>query len=205
MKVLTSVLTIVALPLLVVAHGDQARHYARQASSAGSLSGPTSASSGTLPSSSNGQVTASTISTPNVTVSLLSMNPTAVPLASIVSNEPSEPTQALTTTEVPGATPSYMPSAPPLPDSTFHTLCPLFFLSSISFNLTTFSLVSNWSDTNYPALDLIPPTNSSEVLQWIKDVDNSGIAIPNLQPTNPGSYHTIFRLKAVDHSSRWMF
>ena len=183
MKVLTSVFTIVALSLLVVAHGDQARHYARQASSS---------------------VIASTMSTPSVTVSLLSANPTAVPLASIVSNEPSAPTQAFTTKEVPGATPSYMPNAPPLPDSTFHTLCPLFFRSSISFNLTTFSIVSNWNAANYPALDLVPPTNSSEVLQWIKDVDNSGIVIPNLQPTNPGSYRTILRLKAVDHSSRWM-
>ena len=148
MKVLTSVLTIVALPLLVLAHGDDyiqaRRHYARQASSsASSHLGPTTelSTSDANPSNPvNRLVAASTMSPNSFSVSLFSTNPTAVPLASIVSNEPSMPTQALTT-EAPGVTPSYMPNAPPLPNSTFHTLCPSFFRSpppSNSFNLTTF-------------------------------------------------------------------
>ena len=202
MKVLTSVLTIVALPLLVLAHGDDyiqaRRHYARQASSsASSHLGPTTelSTSDANPSNPvNRLVAASTMSPNSFSVSLFSTNPTAVPLASIVSNEPSMPTQALTT-EAPGVTPSYMPNAPPLPNSTFHTLCPSFFRSpplrtaSIS---QLFSIVANWNATAYPPLDLVPSTDSQEVLQWIRDVKNTGIQIPSLQVTNPGSCRTIF-------------
>jgi len=83
-------------------------------------------------------------------------------LASIVSNEPSGPTQALTTTEVPGGIPSAIPNAPPLPG------------------------ISNLNPANYPALDKVPPTDSPEVQQWIQDVINTGIVIPNLTVTNPG-------------------
>ena len=210
MMVLTSVLTVVALPFLVVAHGVdnlQARHhYARQTtSSASSHPGSTSissAASGTVSSASvSGSVGANSSSTQNFTISLLSTNPTAVPLASIVSNEPSLPTQALTTTEVPGATPSDIPNAPPLPNSTF---CPLLRpAASISL---LFLIVANLNAAaNYPPLDKTPPIDSPEVQQWIQDVLNTGIVIPNLTVTNPGSCCVIFRLTAVDNRSRWMW
>lgn len=211
MKVLTSVLT-VAFPLLVVAHGGDnlqaRRHYARQASSGASSthSGPTStvtlSGSATLPSTAvNGSVTSSTSSTTNYTITLLSTNPTAVPLASIVSNEPSGPTQALTTTEAPGGIPSDIPNAPPLPNSTFHTLSLYFYAPS-----QPFSIVANLNfAVNYPRLDVVPPTDSPQVQQWIQEVANTGIVIPDFSPTSPGSCRAVFRLTAVDRRSRWMW
>lgn len=42
------------------------------------------------------------------------------------------------------------------------------------------------SPASYPPLDKPPPTDSPEVLQWISDVQNSGISIPDLEPTQPG-------------------
>lgn len=42
------------------------------------------------------------------------------------------------------------------------------------------------SPANYPPLDKPPPTDSPEVQQWILEVNNSGIAIPDLAPTQPG-------------------
>ncbi|KAJ7814167.1 hypothetical protein B0H14DRAFT_2851084 [Mycena olivaceomarginata] len=38
----------------------------------------------------------------------------------------------------------------------------------------------------YPALDVIVPTDSPEVKQWILDVNNSGVAIPSIAPTVAG-------------------
>jgi len=39
---------------------------------------------------------------------------------------------------------------------------------------------------NYPPLDKVPDTSSPEVQQWITEVQNSGVAIPNIQPNQPG-------------------
>jgi hypothetical protein len=36
---------------------------------------------------------------------------------------------------------------------------------------------------NYPALDKPPPTDSPQVQQWILEVQNSGVTIPNISPT----------------------
>lgn len=154
MKTLTSVLTVSALSFLVVAHGGDnlqaRRHNARQAYSISSShpSSTTSITPGPLPTNSaNATLTAnSTTSTLNYTITFLSTNPTAYPLSSIVSNQSSLPTMALTTTETPGPGPTNIPGAPPLPDSTFYTLSSLFrptlnlttFLDS--FELTTFKL-----------------------------------------------------------------
>jgi len=38
----------------------------------------------------------------------------------------------------------------------------------------------------FPALDQVPDTNSSQVQQWIKEVQNSGISIPDLEQSQPG-------------------
>lgn len=145
MKALTSVLTATAFSLLVVAHGgdnlDARGRYARQASSSpntNSHSGSTTSSSvpstGPIPSNSvNPSVTANPSSTPSIAFTLLSTNPTAVPLASIVSNQSSLPIPTLTTTESPGPGPSGIPSAPLLPDSTLHAL-PFFLLLSQPHN-----------------------------------------------------------------------
>jgi len=55
-----------------------------------------------------------------------------------------------------------MPNAPPLPD------------------------ISTLNPANYPPLDRVPPTDSPEVIQWIQDVANTGIVIPNIPVNNPG-------------------
>ena len=40
--------------------------------------------------------------------------------------------------------------------------------------------------SNYPALDLPPPVDSPEVLQWIQEVQSSGVVIPDFAPTVAG-------------------
>jgi len=99
---------------------------------------------------------------PSVSFSLAATNPTAVPLSLISSGTLTSATLPLTTTPAAGATPTYISNAPPLPD------------------------LSTVNPTNYPALDKPPPTDSPEVQQWIKEVNSSGIAIPNITPTVAG-------------------
>ena len=40
--------------------------------------------------------------------------------------------------------------------------------------------------SNYPALDTPPPTDSPQVLQWIQEVQASGVEIPDFPPTVAG-------------------
>ncbi|KAG9223113.1 carbohydrate esterase family 4 protein [Pleurotus ostreatus PC15] len=94
--------------------------------------------------------------------SLQSTNPTAAPLSEIVSGAPLSATQPLASTASPGATPSSIPNAPPLPDPA--TLNP----------------------AAYPPLDRPPPVDSPEVQQWKQEVANSGITIPGFEPTVAG-------------------
>ena len=35
-------------------------------------------------------------------------------------------------------------------------------------------------------MDVVPPTDSPEVQQWIQEVKDTGIVIPGFAPTNPG-------------------
>jgi peptidoglycan/xylan/chitin deacetylase (PgdA/CDA1 family) len=105
---------------------------------------------------------------PTVSFSLLSTNPTAFPLSDIVESPSTHPTIALEWTFTAGEEPTDIVSAtaPPLPS------------------------VSSVVISDYPALDIVPPTNSSEVAQWILEVQNSGITIPNIPPTVPGGCPT---------------
>ncbi|KAG5644308.1 hypothetical protein DXG03_008726 [Asterophora parasitica] len=48
------------------------------------------------------------------------------------------------------------------------------------------------SPANYPALDKPPPTDSPEVQQWIQDVANTGISIPDISVTNIGEHRPCF-------------
>ncbi|KAF8326848.1 uncharacterized protein EI90DRAFT_3127654 [Cantharellus anzutake] len=98
-------------------------------------------------------------------VSLYSTNPTAVPLSSITSGVPSQSTIPLSPSPTPGATPP-VKGAPPLPSFVFSP------------------------SLGYPPLDLVPSVNSSQVQQWIQDVKNSGVKIPNLSPTLLGGCAT---------------
>lgn len=54
--------------------------------------------------------------TTTYTFSLLSTNPTAVPLSSIISTAPSSVTRPLDHTFAPGSQPTFLPGAPPLPN-----------------------------------------------------------------------------------------
>ncbi|CCM01615.1 uncharacterized protein FIBRA_03676 [Fibroporia radiculosa] len=154
-----ALLSLVALSPLISAHGPHiAQHIARANPAASS---PTTAHSSLATSSTNTTTTANTTSV-TLTFSLISTNPTAVPLSDIVSSASTQPTQALTTTWQPGSVPTFIPGAPALPNA-------------LALN-----------PANYPALDKTPPTDSPEVLQWIQEVANTGIPIPDIPVTNPG-------------------
>ncbi|KAI0080007.1 glycoside hydrolase/deacetylase [Panus rudis PR-1116 ss-1] len=172
-----ALLSALAVPALVSAAHN---HHARQAppASSASASAPassgapasapaasgSSAASGSVPASGVSGASSTPISTlPTVSFSLISTNPTAVPLTAITPGTITTgfPTQ-VTTTEPAGASPTFLPNAPPLPD--LSTVLP----------------------ANYPALDQHPPTDSPEVQQWIKDVQSSGVEIPNIEPTVAG-------------------
>lgn len=96
--------------------------------------------------------------TTTYTFSLQATNPTAIPLSSIVSGGTPRPTHPLPQTFAPGTQPTYLPGAPPLPNAAL------------------------LNPASYPPLDKPPPTDSPEVQQWIKDVQNSGVVIPNIPP-----------------------
>jgi len=114
-----------------------------------------------------------------VPVSLLSTNPTAIPLASITVNMSSSATVPLNTVYTPGSTPTFLPGAPPLPDAS--ALLP----------------------TNYPPLDKSPPTDSPEVQQWIQDVANSGVSIPNISVTVGAAACSANPAAAADQTRCW--
>jgi len=122
-------------------------------------SNPPPAASPQAPATSPAATPSSTIT---YSFSLEATNPTAIPLASIVPNATSQATVPLDSTYAPGSVPTYLPGAPPLPNAAL------------------------LSPANYPALDKPPPTDSPEVQQWIKDVQNSGVVIPNIQPNVAG-------------------
>ncbi|KAJ6627292.1 hypothetical protein B0H10DRAFT_1996410 [Mycena sp. CBHHK59/15] len=122
-------------------------HNLRAASSAAAV---TSAASGTP------------VAATSFSFTLAATNPTAVPLASIVSHEPSMATHPLPSTYAPGSTPTAVTGAPPLPNAAL--LAP----------------------SAYPILDVVVPTDSPEVQQWIQDVANSGVTIPNISVTVAG-------------------
>ncbi|KAI0832104.1 hypothetical protein BC628DRAFT_1336222 [Trametes gibbosa] len=83
------------------------------------------------------------------------------PLASISMGMPSGPIPTLETTYTPGATPTYLSGAPPLPTK--------FMFSS----------------ADWPELDKVPPTDSDQVKEWMKELD--GHDIPDITPTQDGS------------------
>jgi len=64
----------------------------------------------------------------------------------------------------------------------------------------TLILVALINPANYPALDKPPPTDSPQVQQWIQEVANSGVTIPNITPTVAGGCPA--NLQAVADTSR---
>jgi len=166
------ILSVASLPILALAHANNANPFHHHAARAGSSSAPSSAassppaSSGAPPASSGAPGATSPAvpapSGPLPSVSLLSTNPTALPLSAIVATAPTATTQALPTAAAAGSKPSQISNAPGIPD------------------------ISKLSPASYPALDKPPPTDSPEVQQWIQDVKNSGVSIPGFSPTQAG-------------------
>ncbi|KDQ54795.1 carbohydrate esterase family 4 protein [Jaapia argillacea MUCL 33604] len=171
MKLTASLVTAAALPIFVsahAAHNHQARdapHRVRQVSAAGSSSAsasgtPAAASGASVASGSSVATTATPLAT--ASYSLMSTNPTAIPLSQIISGAPAQPTHPLDTTYAAGSIPSAVTGGPALPNPSALVI------------------------SSYPALDKQPATDSPQVLQWIQDVQKSGVAIPNIAPTVAG-------------------
>ncbi|KDQ19200.1 carbohydrate esterase family 4 protein [Botryobasidium botryosum FD-172 SS1] len=97
------------------------------------------------------------------------------PLAQITSGAPTQATEAMFTTFTAGATPP-ISGAPPLPTASLDT-------------------------TRYPALDVVPPTNSAQVQQWLQEIAN--VNIPNLAPTVDGTCATDAAAAADAQARGW--
>lgn len=150
---------LLSLAVLADAHGEHRRNdiHARQNTPAPQpSSGAPSSASGSAPTGSPSSAR------PSLTITFASTNPTAIPLSSISGDMSSRPTIALASTAAVGSVPSVVAGAPPLPDR--NALVP----------------------TDYPIPDQIPPLDSPEVDMWWDQVMNSGIDIPEFEPTNPG-------------------
>jgi len=149
-----------SLPLLVLAkHHVRLHQRAPQASASSAATAAAQAAAPAL-SAPAGLETVPPLTT--ASFSLASINPTAIPVASITSGMPPQPTVPLLTTPAAGAIPTDIPKAPPLPDLT------------------------NFDASNYPPFDKPPPINSPEVQGWIAQVQNSGVEIPDIAPFSVG-------------------
>lgn len=73
-------------------------------------------------------------------------------------------------------------------------------LERLTLLLLIFSTVANLNPANYPALDRIPPIDSPEVQQWIKEVDLS--QAPNIPLTQLGACSNSSNSQAVTDASK---
>ena len=175
MRVRLACAVLLASPLAALAHGNHHHNVAMHKRQSGSVS-HTEAPTTTRPTTSNHppsttpSPTTSSRPTPDPTVSQSSSvsRPVitggasasdAMPIESIVpqsvvANQPAVPLPATAQ----GAKPSGLPNAPALPNP------------------------SSFNPSKYPPSDKEPPTNSPEVIEWIRQVRNSGVVIPNIAP-----------------------
>lgn len=170
---------LLSLAVFADAHGEQRRHdiHARQ-NTPGSPS-PSSSASAPAASGSGAAPTGAASSTrPALTVTFASTNPTAIPLSSISGDMSSRETIPLASTAAVGAVPSGIVGAPPLPDR--NALNP----------------------AEYPTPDKIPDLNTPEVDMWWDQVMNSGIEIPEFEPTHPGGCQNATNAAFVADTSR---
>ncbi|KAG8791250.1 chitin deacetylase [Serendipita sp. 398] len=143
---------------------------------------------------------------PEVAFTLVSSNPTAFPLTEIVATPVTHTTQTLDWTYSAGQSATAVGSlAPPLPagtsftssltpSSTFSTK-PRVLVLFLGYALAGVSFIAMDGNgllaiASYPELDKLPATDSPEVKQWIQDVANSGITIPDITPTVAGGCAT---------------
>ncbi|KAJ3810474.1 hypothetical protein F5876DRAFT_88894 [Lentinula aff. lateritia] len=142
-------------------------HIKRQATASSSVSTATSATVATSSVSSSSGTSAISSSTTGISTGITTAAASATwgtsypPLSQISSGMPSEVTQAVTTTYTAGASPTYYSGADPLP-------------TPFVFN------AADW-----PAQDKLPDTSSSEVQEWMEELD--GWDIPDLSPTVDGT------------------
>jgi len=173
-----TVLSVAALPAVASAHKNpRHQHDVRQAPAAAAAS--TRATSASASSSAASTSLRSASGGIGPSVSLLSTNPTAVPLSSNVAGAPPQATHPLPSSPVAGAQQTFIPGAPPLPNA------------------------AQINPANYPALDKPPPTDSPQVKQWIQEVQNSGVKIPNISPTVAGGCPANLQAVADDANRCW--
>jgi len=162
-SMLTATAIVVSLSSVVFAHDrfldTNKRHAAYRARQNLALS-PSGSSSSSSSSTSSSFSASSTIPVPSPTTPTGTLDGNAIPpLAQITSGMAIQGTVNMFTTFSAGAS-APISGAPPLP----------------SINIVV---------TNYPQLDVIPPTNSSLVQGWIAKIANANI--PNLPKTTDGS------------------
>ncbi|KAH9475004.1 Chitin deacetylase [Psilocybe cubensis] len=116
----------------------------------------------TAPQTSSAQAAGSETATATASFSLHSINPTAIPLSAINTDEHATSTRQLKHTAAPGATPTFIPDAPALPNAAL------------------------LKPTDYPPLDQVPPVDSEQVKMWVEEVKKTGVVIPGLEPSQPG-------------------
>lgn len=120
---------------------------------------------------------------------LAATNPTAVPLSAINSNQPSVAQILYSITEAPGTVPTFISNAPPLPSGECTLDLRVFSIGQIIIahhpDWYDILVATTLNAADYPLEDHVPPTDSPEVQQWIIDVNNTGVVIPNIPPTNP--------------------
>ncbi|EJT97991.1 glycoside hydrolase/deacetylase [Dacryopinax primogenitus] len=151
-------LALLLLPLAATAR----MQVERQATSTTSGAAPTDSSASSAAGSSVTAAAAVVTPIDTITPTFLSTNPTAEPLSNIIASPSTDPTYAVFTSFAPGATPP-ISGAPPLPSG-------------------------NIIPADWPALDVVPPTDSPQVQQWLTELN--GISVPNLTATLPGGCET---------------
>ena len=110
----------VALPALVSAHGVRDLHHVRQqapASSSSSVAAPAPSSAAAGSSAPAATTAAPAATQATLTFTLASTNPSALPLSELASGATTQPTVAASTTYAAGSTPTFLSGAPALPSS----------------------------------------------------------------------------------------
>lgn len=125
---------------------------------------------------------------PTPSVSLLSTNPTAVPLSQIVSNEPSSPTPTLASTPASGATPTFIPGAPGLPSRKYSNRMRLIpFLTQTLQSHPLVLLIT-------PSLTLSPPPTAHRSNNGLPRSNQPAFQFQAFLPLNLEDAPTILRL-----------
>ncbi|WWC98008.1 hypothetical protein V866_004897 [Kwoniella sp. B9012] len=141
-----------ALLLSILSTGACAQSSAASAAASGATAAASAASSGATLAQTGTDVDQSVLT---MTATISAPQGFSIPaLSELTSGAPTDTTVALDTTYTAGATQTALSAAPALPTSAL-------------------------TIANYPALDVVPPTNSSEVQEWLSKIDMSKVPTYN--------------------------